>query len=110
MSQQHNLASKAGTSSLAKATILGAGFALVLIGFFLVSAGQADPAWGSYWFIKPLIMVPAAGAAGGAALYFISSHYSSGWQKFVAVIFGILVYIIVLWIGTVLGLNGTYWD
>jgi hypothetical protein len=61
--------------------------------------------------IKPLIMVPLAGAMGGAFYYFMD-HMSSQdrLNKIVAIILSLIVFIIGLWLGIVLGLNGTMWD
>lgn len=89
----------------------GAGIGLILISFFLLGAGGPDPDWPSLWMIKPLIMVPAAGALGGL-FYYNMDHLRSqgGWRTALAYILSFIVYGIVLWLGTVLGLNGTMWD
>lgn len=96
---------------LAKPVLIGAGIALILIAAFLLKAGEPNPSWSKYWMIKPLILVPLAGATGGACYYFINRiNYQSSWKKALAIVFSVVIYIIGLWIGTVLGLNGTYWD
>jgi hypothetical protein len=61
--------------------------------------------------IRPLIIVPLAGAVGGLCNYFIVHFYSQfGVNKTIAVILSVVVFIIGLWLGTVLGLDGTMWD
>lgn len=91
--------------------LTGAAIGLLLISLFLISAGEPDPAWGNFWRIKPLFMVPFAGAMGGLCNYFIVHyHRQLGLHKAIAVILSVIVFIVGLWMGTVLGLNGTYWD
>ena len=111
MTQGNNfLANPINQSSLVVKMVIGGAIALLIIGAFLFSAGQPNPEWGNYWMIKPLIMVPLAGAIGGLVFYFINLPFQTGWKKISAALVGILLYIFVLWIGTVLGLNGTFWN
>ena len=98
-------------TSLSDSMLLGAGIGLILISFFLYGAGEPNPEWGRMWMIKPLCMVPIAGAMGGAFYYFMDYLSSRrGLNRTLAVILSLFVYIIALWLGTVLGLNGTMWD
>ena len=95
---------------LLKSILTGAGIALIVILFFIVGA-ESDPDWPNLWRIKPLILTPLAGAFGGILFYF-SNHLLQriGLHKVVTIIISMLAYLIVLWLGTVLGLNGTMWD
>lgn len=89
----------------------GAGIALVLIVFFLLSVKNPDPHWPKLWMLKPLLVVPSAGAAGGLFFYFMDQlRHQGGWLKALANILSLLVYIIGLWLGSVLGLDGTLWN
>lgn len=98
-------------ASAGKRMLQGAVIAFILIVLFLLGAGDPDPAWGKLWMLKPLIMVPVAGAIGGLFYYFMDHLRSQGgWKKVVAVLLSLAGYIVVLWLGTVLGLNGTMWD
>ena len=96
---------------LSSCILTGAGIALVLILVFLLGAGEPDPAWPALWIIKPLIIVPAAGAIGGG-IFFIMDHLciQGGWKKIAANALSLLFYLITLWMGTVLGLDGTWWN
>ena len=97
--------------SLAKWMIAGAVPGLILISLFLMGTGEADPAWGEYWMIKPLIMVPLAGAGGGGVSYLLNHlRKALGWNTTVVIILCAIIYFISLWLGSVLGLNGTYWN
>lgn len=97
--------------SLTKPVLVGAGIAFILISFFLFGVGEPSPEWGKLWMIKPLIMVPLSGAIGGVFYYFMD-HLGNRRRlnKIVAIILSVIVYIIGLWLGTVLGLNGTLWN
>ncbi|MDQ1089821.1 potassium transporter KefB [Siphonobacter sp. SORGH_AS_1065] len=98
-------------ASLRKGMSIGGLIALFIISLFLFGAHNPNPAWGKFWMIKPLLIVPLAGAAGGAFFSFINPfQYRSNWKKALALVVGVLVFMIGLWLGTVLGLNGTYWN
>lgn len=111
MTLTNNSTSQFNQGSLVKRMVVGALIGLALISFFLYSAGQGDPAWGKFWMIRPLVIVPLAGAMGGLCNYFIVQfHNRIGVNKIVAIIFSVIIFIIGLWIGSVLGLDGTWWD
>jgi hypothetical protein len=97
--------------SLTKRMLIGAAIGLALISFFLFNAGEPNPEWGKYWRIRPLLFVPFAGAIGGLCNYLIIRfHKSFGVHKAIAITLSLIIFIIGLWLGTVLGLVGTYWD
>lgn len=97
--------------ALLKTMLIGAGIALIPIIFLLASVDQPHPSWPQYWMVRPLIIVPLAGAAGGAFFHLMSPmRYQGGWKKIVAIFISLLVFVFCLWIGTVLGLDGTLWD
>lgn len=111
MTQRNNLTNNINKSSLIKPMIIGAGIAFALISLFLFPIQDPDPEWGKFWMVKPFIIVTLAGAVGGAIFHIIAKMGpQTGWKKALAFIVSILIYIIGLWIGTVLGLDGTLWD
>ena len=94
-----------------KRMLQGAGVGLILILVFLLSAGEPDPGWPRFWMFKPLLIVSLAGALGGLSYYNLDHlRAQGGWRMAGANIGSLLVYIVVLWLGAVLGLNGTMWD
>src|SRR5690349_2792856 len=98
-------------SSMMKPILIGSGIAAALIIFFLSGVDHPGPAWGTMWKLKPLIMVPFAGAIGGGFFYFMGMLSNQGIiNRVVAIIVGLIGYVVVLWLGTVLGLNGTLWN
>jgi hypothetical protein len=96
---------------LAKRMLHGAAIALVLITVFLVGVDDPNPSWPRFWMVKPLIIVPIAGAMGGVFYYFMDHlRVEGGWKKIAANFLSVLVYIIGLWLGSVVGLDGTLWN
>ena len=111
MTQKDNLTSQPSQASVVKRMAIGAATGLVLISLFLFSAGQPNPEWGKFWMIRPLVIVPLAGAMGGLCNYFlVHFHSRAGINKTFAMMLSVIVFIIGLWLGTVLGLDGTYWN
>lgn len=102
----------ANTKKLASKALTGGMIGYVLITLFLLVPGvTTDPDWPRFWTVRPLIMVPLAGAAGGAFYHFLQVlGNKKGWNKILLSIVGLLVFIIGLWMGTILGLDGTLWD
>lgn len=112
MTQRKDLTNQSVHSvSLGGRLLLGAGIALILITVFLLRVREPNPEWGKLWMVKPLIIVPIAGAL-GAAFYYFMDHLRNdgGWRKVLANVLSLLAYLIALWLGTVLGLNGTLWN
>jgi multidrug transporter EmrE-like cation transporter len=96
--------------SLATPIFVGSGIALIVISFFVFGVDEANPAWGKFWMIRPLIIAPLAGAMGGAFYSFMDYQSSRGFNRTVAILLSLVVYIIGLWLGTVSGLDGTMWN
>lgn len=111
MTHTENSAAHKRPVSLTTRMLIGAGLALLLISIFLMGVNNADPSWGKYWMIRPLLVVPFAGAMGGLCNYFIMTKLTKmGLNKVVAIILSVLVCVIGLWMGFILGLDGTLWD
>ena len=97
--------------SLSKRIMIGAAIGLAVISYFVLTANGGNPEWGRFWMIRPLILVPFAGAMGGLVSFFMVQLADlNGWNKVLVNIFSVLVFIIGLWMGIVLGLDGTMWD
>jgi hypothetical protein len=96
---------------LIKRMLLGAAIALILMIIFLLPVKTPNPAWGKWWMVRPLVVISLAGAAGGTFYYLINRLlYQNNWKKALAIILSLLIYVIGLWLGTVLGLSGTLWN
>lgn len=94
-----------------KPVFTSAGIGLIIIVLFLITAGDPDPVWPEFWRIRPLVIVPLAGAMGGLSYSIMYQLWSrKGWSKIWVNLIGILVIIIGLYLGIVLGLDGTYWN
>jgi len=98
-------------ASAGKRMLLGAAIALLLITLFLLGVQSPKPDWGEFWMVRPLIFVPLVGAAGGFFYYFVQQqNLRSTSQRIGFTVLGSFGYVIALWMGFVLGLDGTLWD
>jgi hypothetical protein len=111
MYQQNQLKQAQQTALLIKRGVVGGGIALLLITVFLLGVKNPDPAWPRFWMVRPLIIVPMAGIGGGIFFHFMTQL---GRQRMLprtaAVIIGLVGFIVALWLGSVLGLDGTLWN
>ena len=107
MTQQNQ--SIISTSSV-KSMVMGGAIALILIAFFVFTVDSPKPEWGKFWMVRPLIITPLAGVMGGLVYYYISHFSNEGWKKALGMILGFMAFIIALWLGIVLGLDGTLWN
>ena len=100
-----------GTTAGSRDEDLG-GIGLVLITLFLATVKEPRLEWGKFWMIKPLIIVPLVGAGGGLGTYFVEYLLGckGGWAKIISILLSIIGFLIALFLGTVLGLNGTLWN
>ncbi|MEC7755604.1 MAG: potassium transporter KefB [Bacteroidota bacterium] len=106
-----NISDTVSSRGLMKRMLIGGIIGLVLITLFLISVDHPDPAWKKFWFIKPLIITPIAAAMGGGLHFYVDKIFSTNnWSRALAFILGTLGFVVALWLGTVLGLNGTYWN
>ncbi|TDO25850.1 potassium transporter KefB [Sediminibacterium goheungense] len=91
--------------------LLGAGLGLAVISFFLLMVKNPDPSWPKHWMIRPLVIVPLAVAGAGLCFHFLDKYrYEKGWNKILITLLGIIGHLIALWLGMVVGLDGTLWN
>ncbi|MDX1332392.1 MAG: potassium transporter KefB [Robiginitalea sp.] len=91
--------------------LLGAGVGFLFISLFLIMADGAKPEWGDFWMLRPLLIVPLATALGAAFYTFMDPwRQRGGYQQVLANLLSLMGFLFSLWIGSVLGLDGTYWD
>lgn len=112
MTQTNHLTSRPiHKASLFKLMLIGGGIGLILISLFLLGVREPRLEWGRFWMVRPLIIVPLAGAGGGLCVYFMDYilGYQGGWSKIISVVLSLIGFLIALWLGTVLGLAGTLW-
>lgn len=83
---------------------------VVIMVFILPVINHPHPNWAKYWMIRPLMITPLAGAAGGVWYYLMDFlRYQGGWKTAVAYTLSFIGFIIAIWMGIVLGLVGTMW-
>ncbi|MBB5394685.1 potassium transporter KefB [Mucilaginibacter sp. AK015] len=94
---------------LTKRMLIGAGIGLIVILTFILPVNHPRAEWGKLWMVRPLLIVPFAGAVGGAFHYYVNLLTAGTWKKVLANAISLIVFIIGLWMGIVLGLVGTLW-
>jgi hypothetical protein len=94
-----------------KKMLLGAFVGLVVISLYVFNVDNPDPAWGSWWRLRPLLLTPAI-TAFGMLSFFLQDVIRPSTRVGHALIFFISMvgFIVSLWLGVVLGLDGTMWD
>ncbi len=93
-----------------KPILVGAIIGLILISLLVFGVERPKPEWGKFWKVRPLVVEPLAGALGGLFVYFMNYMGSNGSvNKTMASVLGIAVFIMLLWLGIVLALDGTMW-
>jgi hypothetical protein len=91
--------------------VFGFALALAFVGFIILSVDNPKPEWSDYWFVRPLLITPIIGGFGGASCYLINTVViQNSFVKLLRILFSIIVFIFFIWIGTVLGLDGTLWN
>jgi hypothetical protein len=99
------------TPLLVKFMIIGAVIGLLLALLFIRTAEAGNPVWPQYWVVRPLIILPLASAIGGAfAYYLIQLTTGGGWRRVLAIVLSLVIYLVGLWMGFILGFDGTLWD
>ena len=109
--QQNDFNTANHKSVLITRVLIGAGIGLVLITLFLSGVNNPKPEWGEYWKIRPMLMLPFAGAVGGLCFHILDYfRVQFSWNRFLIYFISLLIFVFGLWMGTVLGLVGTLWN
>lgn len=85
---------------------------LCLIALFVFSVQDPNPEWGNYWRVRPLLLTPLVAGMGAMAAYFVYRKGVAG-SAGLKILFTVLAagaFLFSLWIGIILGLDGTLWD
>jgi hypothetical protein len=98
-------------NTMLKRMLLGALIGLLVISFFVFGVDNPNPSWAANWRIRPLIVTPVVGAFGILSFYLNDIIGVKGnWPRIFLIFISIILFLISLWLGTVLGLAGTMWD
>lgn len=97
--------------TLLKRMLLGALIGLAAISLFVFGVDDPDPSWPANWRIRPLLVTPLVTAFGILSFYLKDIIGVKGdWPKIFLFLVSAVLFLISLWLGTVLGLDGTMWD
>ena len=91
--------------------LTGALVGLGFISLIVFRVDSPDPAWGPYWRIRPLVLTPLIAALGMLAFFARDILLpESPVKKFLVFLLSLALFLIALWLGMILGLDGTLWD
>ena len=91
--------------------LLGALLGLLIISFFVFGVDNPNPSWPANWRLRPLIVTPLACAFGALSFYLTYIIGVKGdWPRIFLFIISTIIFLISIWLGTVLGLAGTMWN
>ncbi|SFH34240.1 hypothetical protein [Pedobacter insulae] len=113
MTHQENLGIRSINRPLViRHLLIGAAFGLTVMAIFLSGVKNPNPAWGELWYIRPLVVTTLAAAGGALFFYFMDFvlGFQGGWSKIVAVVIGLIGFVVAFWLGSVFGLAGTLWN
>jgi len=99
------------TNSIIKRMLAGAVIGLAIISLLVFSVDDPNPEWGKFWMIRPLIITPIV-AAFGFLSFFLKDFVrpQTDLMRLVVILLSIIAFVISLWMGTILGLDGTLWN
>jgi hypothetical protein len=111
MTRQVLLFNRIPLASVLKLMLLGVVIGLVTISFFVFQVNEAPARWAPNWRLKPLLLTPLVSAL-GIQVFFLKDllRPDKSWMNVLLLIFSALVYLVALWLGVVLGLDGTMWN
>lgn len=91
--------------------ILGYLIGLGIISSFVFTVNTPDPAWGQNWWMRPLVITPLATACGSLAFFLVDFVKPQNiFGKIICYLLSSFAFVISLWLGIVLGLDGTLWN
>lgn len=94
-----------------KSFLGGAIIGVTLVALYLAGADAPDPDWHALWWLRPLIVVGLAGAAAGFCFNVLTVWQTrNGWSRWPIYLLSALIALVAIWLGFVLGFNGTYWN
>ena len=90
---------------------IGGLIGLGIISMFVFGVDRVNPAWGNTWRIRPLVVTPLVAALGGSVFYLTPLlKPKDTFIKAVLYIFSGFAFLVALWAGIILGLDGTLWN
>lgn len=94
-----------------KRMFLGALIGLAAISLLVFGVDDPDPSWPANWRVRPLLVTPFVTAFGILSFYLKDIIGVKGdWPKIFLFMLSTVLFLISLWLGTVLGLDGTLWN
>ncbi|MDA3614427.1 LrgB family protein [Polluticaenibacter yanchengensis] len=98
-------------ATIAKTMLTGLVTGLVIISLFVFTVNNPKPEWGNNWRMQPLLLTPLV-VAFGSLVFFANRIFQpqNKTVKTLLLIGSIIAFVFSIWIGIIIGLNGTLWN
>ena len=91
--------------------VIGYVIGMFIISLFVFSVDTPNPDWSAYWWVRPLVITPLAAAFGMLSFHLANIiKPQANVMKIITFFISLLGFIVTLWLGIVLGLDGTLWN
>lgn len=89
--------------------LFGAVAGLLIISLFIFAEEHPKPEWGRFWWVRPVLVTPCLLALGSYLAYRLLERGRGNWRILTGLL-AALLFVLSVWIGIVMGLDGTLWD
>lgn len=89
---------------------IGAVIGFILVCLLVFGVDNPSPLWGEYWKVRPLLLTPFIGGIAGLFYAFMDYLSRTGFNRTLALLLGMSGFLVILWLGLILGLDGTLWN
>lgn len=98
-------------TSIVTKMLVGAVIGFIVISLFVFGVDNPNPAWGENWRLRPLVVTPLVSALATQALFLkYMIRFETKIMNDLLYLFSFVLVFIGLWLGIILGLDGTMWD
>lgn len=98
-------------TSIVTKMLIGAVIGFIVISIFVFGVDNPNPAWGENWRVRPLIITPLVCALATQALFLkYLIRFETKIMNDLLYLFSFVLVFIGLWLGIILGLDGTMWN
>ena len=97
--------------SFIKIVLLGFALGLFIASMLIHNVSFPKLSWGPNWYIKPMLVLSFVASIGSIPFYFANQYEASNHSKKILAYLGATLFLLFfIWIGIILGFDGTIWN